>query len=151
MYATTRQFLDYFNLKNLDQLPALAEIRDFETLTAELGFSDVLGEIAEGEAPGLTVVGGTEHNPDQVEEGASIDEAGTELSADDAVELAEEASAVENAAVDVDNVGDQSDADTAADDDSVPKLSAAAEQSVVEEITETEEPTEGASEPERQA
>ncbi len=39
MYATTRQFLDYFNLKTLDQLPALAEIRDLETLTAELGFA----------------------------------------------------------------------------------------------------------------
>ncbi|MFV0478103.1 MAG: SMC-Scp complex subunit ScpB [Parahaliea sp.] len=39
MYATTRQFLDYFNLKNLDQLPALAEIRDLETLNTELGFS----------------------------------------------------------------------------------------------------------------
>jgi segregation and condensation protein B len=38
MYASTRQFLDYFNLKNLDQLPALAEIRDFDTLTKELGF-----------------------------------------------------------------------------------------------------------------
>jgi segregation and condensation protein B len=38
MYASTRAFLDYFNLKNLDQLPALAEIRDFDTLTAELGF-----------------------------------------------------------------------------------------------------------------
>ncbi|PID55072.1 MAG: SMC-Scp complex subunit ScpB [Gammaproteobacteria bacterium] len=41
MYATTRQFLDYFNLKTLDQLPALAEIRDLETLTAELGFVDL--------------------------------------------------------------------------------------------------------------
>jgi len=38
MYASTRSFLDYFNLKNLEQLPALAEIRDFDTLTAELGF-----------------------------------------------------------------------------------------------------------------
>lgn len=38
MYATTRTFLDYFNLRNLEQLPALAEIRDFDTLTAELGF-----------------------------------------------------------------------------------------------------------------
>jgi segregation and condensation protein B len=44
MYATTKAFLDYFNLKTLDQLPALAEIRDFETLTAELGFTDVLPE-----------------------------------------------------------------------------------------------------------
>jgi segregation and condensation protein B len=42
MYATTRQFLDYFNLKNLDQLPALAEIRDFDTLTAELGFDSLV-------------------------------------------------------------------------------------------------------------
>jgi segregation and condensation protein B len=69
MYATTRQFLDYFNLKTLDQLPALAEIRDLETLNAELGFSDpVPGAVAAGQAgaaaeggPGLTVVGGTEH------------------------------------------------------------------------------------------
>ena len=42
MYATTRQFLDFFSLKTLDQLPALAEIRDLETLNAELGFSDPL-------------------------------------------------------------------------------------------------------------
>jgi len=38
MYATTRKFLDYFNLKNLDELPALAEIRDLDTLNEELGF-----------------------------------------------------------------------------------------------------------------
>jgi segregation and condensation protein B len=46
MYATTRQFLDYFNLKSLDQLPALADIRDLETLNAELGFSEPLPETA---------------------------------------------------------------------------------------------------------
>lgn len=75
MYATTKQFLDYFNLKSLDQLPALAEIRDVETLNAELGFSDPVpgtgdaggdasGENAGGaQAPGLTLVGGTEHTP----------------------------------------------------------------------------------------
>ena len=51
MYATTRLFLDYFNLKNLDQLPALAEIRDFDTLTRELGFEPLpeLSETAEQE------------------------------------------------------------------------------------------------------
>jgi len=70
MYATTRQFLDYFNLKNLDQLPALAEIRDLETLTAELGFDTAIAGPAptgdgspEASARGLTVVGGTEHRP----------------------------------------------------------------------------------------
>ena len=36
MYATTRKFLDYFDLKNLDDLPTLAEIRDLETLNHEL-------------------------------------------------------------------------------------------------------------------
>lgn len=36
MYGTTRQFLDYFNLKNLDELPSLAEIRDLDTINAEL-------------------------------------------------------------------------------------------------------------------
>ena len=30
MYASTREFLDYFNLQNLDELPALTEIRDIE-------------------------------------------------------------------------------------------------------------------------
>lgn len=36
MYGTTRNFLDYFNLKNLDELPSLAEIRDLDTINAEL-------------------------------------------------------------------------------------------------------------------
>lgn len=70
MYATTRQFLDYFNLKTLDQLPALAEIRDLETLNAELGFSDPMPEEPDTAAhgPGLTVVGGTEHTPAQLDD-----------------------------------------------------------------------------------
>ena len=36
MYATTRQFLDYFNLKSLDQLPPLAEIKELDNLSEEL-------------------------------------------------------------------------------------------------------------------
>jgi len=64
MYATTRQFLDYFSLKSLDQLPALAEIRDLESLNAELGFGE-LEQPADGaeHGPGLAVVGGTEFVP----------------------------------------------------------------------------------------
>ncbi len=30
LYGSTRQFLDYFNLKSLDELPALAELKDLE-------------------------------------------------------------------------------------------------------------------------
>lgn len=36
MYASTRQFLDYFNLESLNELPALTEIRDMEGLNKEL-------------------------------------------------------------------------------------------------------------------
>ena len=36
MYASTREFLDYFNLENLDELPALTDIRDMEGLNQEL-------------------------------------------------------------------------------------------------------------------
>ncbi|WP_081869844.1 SMC-Scp complex subunit ScpB [Endozoicomonas numazuensis] len=36
MFATTRQFLDYFNLENLNELPALSEIRNLEEAAREL-------------------------------------------------------------------------------------------------------------------
>jgi len=36
LYASTRQFLDYFNLKNLEDLPTLGEIRDLDELNKEL-------------------------------------------------------------------------------------------------------------------
>lgn len=45
LYATTRQFLDYFNLKSLDELPSLSEIRDLDELNPVLD----LGEAGLGE------------------------------------------------------------------------------------------------------
>ena len=36
LYATTKRFLDYFNLKSLDHLPALSEIKDLTDLDPEL-------------------------------------------------------------------------------------------------------------------
>lgn len=47
LLATTRKFLDYFNLKSLEELPTLAEIRDFESINRELEFE--LNEQAEAE------------------------------------------------------------------------------------------------------
>jgi len=38
MYGTTRHFLDYFNLKSLDQLPSLVELKDVESMNPELEF-----------------------------------------------------------------------------------------------------------------
>lgn len=40
MYATTRQFLDYFNMRSLDELPPLAAVRDLDELAAGLPLQD---------------------------------------------------------------------------------------------------------------
>lgn len=60
LFGTTRQFLDYFSLKSLDQLPPLAELRDFEALEPqmplagttldEVAVDDTAAESAEPEA-----------------------------------------------------------------------------------------------------
>jgi segregation and condensation protein B len=39
LFGTTKAFLDYFNLKSLDQLPPLSEIRDIEELDPQLAFA----------------------------------------------------------------------------------------------------------------
>jgi len=44
MYATTRQFLDYFNLTGLDELPPLSEVRDLEEIGREME-QNIQGEI----------------------------------------------------------------------------------------------------------
>lgn len=58
MYATTKQFLDYFGLGALDQLPPLSEIRDLEEIGREIE-KTIQAEI-EFEAPGTV----KEHSPD---------------------------------------------------------------------------------------
>ncbi|PCI08835.1 MAG: SMC-Scp complex subunit ScpB [Gammaproteobacteria bacterium] len=40
LYGTTKEFLDYFNLKTLDQLPTLAEIKDMDSFHPELALED---------------------------------------------------------------------------------------------------------------
>ena len=42
LYATTKNFLDYFNLRNLDELPSLAEIKDLTQVNEELDMEDEL-------------------------------------------------------------------------------------------------------------
>jgi segregation and condensation protein B len=55
MYATTREFLDYFSLKSLDELPTLAALKDIDSLNVELDLGDdthlrqVVDEDAEGD------------------------------------------------------------------------------------------------------
>ena len=44
LYGTTREFLDYFNLKSLDELPSLAEITDLDKIHPELALHDEVDE-----------------------------------------------------------------------------------------------------------
>lgn len=59
LYATTRQFLDYFNLKSLDELPSLSEIRDIDKINAELDFGQDQ-QVIEALAPRLAEQAGGE-------------------------------------------------------------------------------------------
>lgn len=60
LFGTSKAFLDYFNLKSLDDLPTLAEIKDLGNLEPELELEAVTEE---GEAPQ-----DNDQSEDQVEE-----------------------------------------------------------------------------------
>lgn len=68
MYGTTRQFLDYFNLKGLDELPTLAELRDLDAIDADLELEIPLAEGEKGAA-------GEEGRPGEEETGSPAPEA----------------------------------------------------------------------------
>ena len=53
IYATTRQFLAYFNLKSLEDLPTLAEIRDIDLISREVNAQLALGEEFELDAESM--------------------------------------------------------------------------------------------------
>ena len=40
LYATTRQFLDYFGLRSLDELPSLKELQNLDSITPSLDLGD---------------------------------------------------------------------------------------------------------------
>jgi segregation and condensation protein B len=55
LYATTRHFLDYFNMKSLDQLPSLAELKDIDSLNVEINFEEARKTIKEAASGEVTV------------------------------------------------------------------------------------------------
>ena len=54
MFGTTRQFLDYFGLKRLDDLPPLADLSDWETLRVQLNLPEVSEDEAEPDTAEIT-------------------------------------------------------------------------------------------------
>lgn len=89
LYGTTKAFLDYFNLKSLDQLPTLAEIKDLDSIHPELALDEnaTTGEDAENvETPadddtqaGDTQAGDTQAQAEPEDGVASLSEDDTEV------------------------------------------------------------------------
>jgi segregation and condensation protein B len=65
MYGTTREFLDYFNLKSLDELPALSDIKDLDKLHPELALDD--SDKADDAGDGDRETGNEPHQPVEVD------------------------------------------------------------------------------------
>jgi segregation and condensation protein B len=68
MYATTREFLDYFGLKRLEDLPPLADIRDLDSINVELdldlGLTESASEPPQEEAEAYEEETDAESTPD---------------------------------------------------------------------------------------
>lgn len=47
MYATTKQFLDYFGFKSLDQLPSLSDIRDLDDINPQMSLDAIEEDTSE--------------------------------------------------------------------------------------------------------
>jgi segregation and condensation protein B len=77
MFATTRQFLDYFGLKSLQELPPLSEIKDLDTSTQQMNLEDDLADQRILELPEEVIdensyETGTVEEVDQLAEAAAI-------------------------------------------------------------------------------
>jgi len=55
MFGTSRNFLDYFGLKKLDDLPPLADLSDWESLRVQLNLPEVEDEAARESEPTVNV------------------------------------------------------------------------------------------------
>lgn len=99
LYATTRQFLDYFGLKSLEELPSLGELQDIETLSKALDLEAESTEAAAVKATdteaSITKIEGNEVASNEVEN-TELD--GAELNSTDVKKTPVEAADVANVA-----------------------------------------------------
>jgi segregation and condensation protein B len=74
MYATTKQFLDYFSLKSLSDLPTLAEIRDIDSINAELQLNEPGVESADADKEAESEAAGEQAVNEAAEAGVAEEE-----------------------------------------------------------------------------
>lgn len=75
MFGTTREFLDHFNLKTLDQLPSLAEVRDLDQRYPELAFEAEPGRADSTAADGEENAGEAAVDGEASDAGSVVDSA----------------------------------------------------------------------------
>ena len=78
LFATTREFLDYFGLKALDDLPALSELQDVDHLKVQLAFEgegDIDSDVAPGASHPLVRTAGADERPIEPATVSSLDDA----------------------------------------------------------------------------
>lgn len=111
LLGTTREFLDYFGLKSLDQLPTLAELKDVETIGVQLELPAAEGQQASGEE-------GESPEVEQAESSQSEAEATADVEGSEDAELLADGAADEDPESDADeDDGDASPTMVASTDD----------------------------------
>lgn len=138
LYATTRQFLDYFNLKSLDQLPTLSEIRDLDEINSALDLGDASGS---DEPEALTeIAGGLAETEEQSETESLIEaESPTETEGPSAIEADDVSDG------DAERADSEEAAEAGFDEDTAPESEQLAEDEQ-EEAIEPDQPVAGESE-----
>jgi len=97
LYGTTKEFLDYFNLKSLDQLPTLAEIKDLDSIHPELALDEDSAENTP-DNPGEDITDPSDENSNDTESLAADTANG--LNKDDIVKESHSDEVVEQPVVD---------------------------------------------------
>lgn len=125
LYGTTKTFLDYFNLNNLDQLPPLEEIRALiePTLVAE---QQAEGANAEGEGQHESAEGDVEHA--EALSDSSADEPSLDADDETTAEADGEAESVNANETEQQDVGDAETAEADAPQSTHPESSTQSEQ-----------------------
>jgi len=88
MYGTTKEFLDYFQLKSLDELPSLSEIRDLDSLNHKLDLEEFAQEGIPAAPISVEVIEDASEEMDDSDELDELDE-DEEFDADEVSEVDE--------------------------------------------------------------
>jgi len=73
LLATTREFLDYFGLKSLDELPPLAELKAMADINLPLALSDDVGQSGEVALSGEASVPAPQYPPAELDDGGEVE------------------------------------------------------------------------------